>query len=165
MPDEADPRAPEYRSVLSRLRGHAERMPDKICLHAIDQGSEMTWGQLYRVCNQIAGALSDRGIGANDRVVVLTDNSLENLILYYGIQRHGATFCTVNVDINREHLGEIIGRLAPFDAKTLAKECLKSWTLTSGMPAASRIAAHSSLNSAIGASGPRPGTALSRRRT
>ena len=113
MPDETDPQAPEYRSVLTRLRGHAESMPDKVCLHAIDQGSEMTWGQLYRVCNQIAGALSERGIGANDRVVVLTDNSLENLILYYGIQRHGATFCTVNVEINRAHLREIIDRLAP----------------------------------------------------
>ncbi|MGZ0246284.1 MAG: AMP-binding protein, partial [Alphaproteobacteria bacterium] len=54
-----------------------------------------------------------QGIGANDRILVLTDNSLENLILYFGIQRHGATFCTVNVDINAHHMREIIDRLAP----------------------------------------------------
>ena len=86
-----------YRSVAERLRGHAETMPDKVALHSIDQGSEITWGGLFGACNQVAAALAERGIGANDRVVVLTDNSLENLILYYGVQRHGATFCTVNV--------------------------------------------------------------------
>jgi acyl-CoA synthetase (AMP-forming)/AMP-acid ligase II len=102
-----------YCSVAERLRGHAETMPDKVALHSIDQGSEITWGGLFGACNQVAAALAERGIGANDRVVVLTDNSLENLILYYGVQRHGATFCTVNVEINREHLREIVARLEP----------------------------------------------------
>ena len=64
----------EYHSVLTRLRGHAERAPDKLCLHAIDQNSGITWGGLYGACNQIAAALAARGIAANDRIVVLTDN-------------------------------------------------------------------------------------------
>ena len=91
MPDSSEPQAPEYRSVLTRLREHARRMPDKACLVSIDQGSEITWGGLHAACNQVAGALAARKIRANDRVVVLTDNSLENLILYYGVQRYGAT--------------------------------------------------------------------------
>ena len=113
MPDGPEPQAPEYQSVLTRLRSHAECMPDKPALISIDQGSEITWGGLYAACNQVAGALAARGIRANDRVVVLTDNSLENLILYFGVQRYGATFCTVNVEINREHLREIVERLEP----------------------------------------------------
>ncbi len=108
-----EPQAPEYRSVLTRLRDHARRMPDKACLVSIDQGSELTWGGLHAACNQVAGALAARNIRANDRVVVLTDNSLENLILYYGVQRYGASFCTVNVEINRAHLSEIVARLEP----------------------------------------------------
>ena len=103
----------EYCSVLTRLRGHAERAPDKVCLQSIDQQSEITWGGLYEVCNRIAAALAARGIAANDRIVVLTDNSLENLILYYAIQRFGATFCTVNIEINRAHLHEIVARCDP----------------------------------------------------
>lgn len=111
---DAEPMAvPEYRSVLTRLRANAQATPDKPALISIDQGSEITWDGLYRACNQVAGALAARGLKANDRVVVLTDNSLENLILYYGVQRFGATFCTVNVEINREHLREIVGRLSP----------------------------------------------------
>ncbi len=113
MSDRSEPEAPEYRSVLTRLRAHAERTPDKVCLRSIDQDSAITWEGLYGACNQVAGALAARGIKANDRVVVLTDNSLENLILYYGVQRYGATFCTVNVEINQEHLREIVTRLDP----------------------------------------------------
>ena len=103
----------EYKSVLDRLRAHADAMGDKPCLVSIDQGTEITWGGLLDVCNRIAGALAARGIGTNDRVCVLTDNSLENLILYFAVQRYGATFCTVNVEINAEHLREIVERLEP----------------------------------------------------
>jgi acyl-CoA synthetase (AMP-forming)/AMP-acid ligase II len=113
MSDKSETGAPEYRSVLARLRAHAERIPDKVCLQSIDQDSAITWKGLYDACNQVAGALAARGIKANDRVVVLTNNSLENLILYFGVQRYGATFCTVNVEINQEHLREIVTRLDP----------------------------------------------------
>lgn len=114
-PGTTHPPAPDirYRSVLEMLRGHARRAPDQPCLISIDQGASLTWHQLYRLSNKLSAWLHDRAIGANDRVLVLTDNSLENLILYYGIQRHGATFCTVNVDINANHLQEIIARLNP----------------------------------------------------
>ena len=113
MADGSEPLVPEYRSVLTRLRDHAETMPDKVCLVSIDQGSELTWSGLHAACNQVAGALAARKIRANDRIIVLTDNSLENLILYYGVQRYGTTFCTVNVEINRAHLNEIVDRLEP----------------------------------------------------
>ena len=101
-----------YRSVLSMIREHARRAPGQDCLVAIDQNTALTWQQLYRLTNKLAAWLHARDIGANDRILVLTDNSLENLILYFGIQRHGATFCTVNVDINANHMREIIDRLS-----------------------------------------------------
>tara|TARA_R110000868_G_scaffold55460_10_gene172564 strand:- start:3545 stop:5140 length:1596 start_codon:yes stop_codon:yes gene_type:complete len=109
------PPAPDirYRSILSMIREHATRAPDQECLIAIDQDLSLTWRQLYRLTNKLSAWLHARNIGANDRVLVLTDNSLENLILYYGVQRHGATFCTVNVDINANHMREIIERLNP----------------------------------------------------
>lgn len=102
-----------YRSVLEMIRDHARRAPGQTCLVSIDQAASLTWQQLYRLTNKLSAWLHARGIGANDRVLVLTDNSLENLVLYYGVQRHGATFCTVNVDINANHLREIVGRLDP----------------------------------------------------
>ena len=102
-----------YASVHELLRTNADRTPERVCLHSIDQDRSLTWNELYRLTNRLAGFLADEGIGANDRVVVLTDNSLENLVLYYGVQRHGATFCTVNAEINRTHIREMIERLKP----------------------------------------------------
>jgi acyl-coenzyme A synthetase/AMP-(fatty) acid ligase len=102
-----------YRCVLDLVRANAERARDQVCLHSIDQGTSLTWGQLLALSNRLSGYLAEKGIGANDRVCVLTDNSLENLALYYGVQRHGATLCTVNVEINATHLAEMLRRLAP----------------------------------------------------
>ena len=102
-----------YCSVLAMIRQHAKARPYQDCLVAIDQNVSITWQQLYRLTNKLSAWLHDRDIGANDRVLVLTDNSLENLILYFGVQRHGATFCTVNVDINANHIREMISRLSP----------------------------------------------------
>ena len=102
-----------YRSVLELLRGNATRAPDHICLYSIDQDASLSWGQLYRLTNRLARFLNEKGVGANDRIAVLTDNSIENLVLYYGVQRHGATFCTINVEINAAHLRETLERLQP----------------------------------------------------
>ena len=101
------------RDVLDLIRGHAARAPDKVFLRSIDQGGALTWDQLFRLSNQVSRFLAARGIGANDRVVVLTENSLENLILYFSVLRHGATFCTVNVEVNAGHVREMIARLEP----------------------------------------------------
>ena len=116
MPQSAlPPTAPEiqYRSILAMICEHADRSPDQDCLISIGQGISLTWRQLYRLTNKLSAWLHAHAIGPNDRILVLTDNSLENLILYYGIQRHGATFCTVNVDINANHMQEIIGEGHP----------------------------------------------------
>lgn len=109
------PPAPDirYRSILAMIRENAERAPAQDCLVAIEQDTALTWRQLHRITNKLSAWLHERNIGANDRVLVLTENSLENLILYFGVQRHGATFCTVNVDINANHMREIIERLNP----------------------------------------------------
>ena len=116
MTDTVPPPPPaitDYRSVLTMIREHAHRTPAQDCLVAIDQNTALTWQQLYRLTNKLSAWLHSQGIGANDRVLALTDNSLENLLLYYGVQRHGATFCTVNIDINAHHMREIIDRLNP----------------------------------------------------
>jgi acyl-coenzyme A synthetase/AMP-(fatty) acid ligase len=103
-----------FSRVSELIERHAKRAPDAPCLVSIDQNdATLTWGQLRRLTNKLSAWLHARGIVANDRILVLTDNSLENLVLYYGVQRHGATFCTVNVEINANHMREIIKRLDP----------------------------------------------------
>ena len=130
-----DPPQVSYRSVLTMLRDNSQKTPDQTCLISIQQNKSLTWRQLYILTNKLSAWLHEQNISANDRILVLTNNSLENLILYYGIQRHGATFCTVNVDINTNHMREILKRLAPsivlwadeLDLKNIESEAPCRW--------------------------------------
>jgi len=119
------PAAPDqnrYRSVASMLREHAEIRRDKPFIVAVDQpddeGSDqgarsITLGQLWRLSNRLARFLADKGIGAGGRIAVLTDNRLEMPVLYYAIQRYGAAFCTINMEVNASHVREMLDRIAP----------------------------------------------------
>ena len=52
-----------------------------------------------------------RGVGAGGRVAVLTDNRLEMPLLYFALQRYGAAFCTINVEVNAANLREMLTRI------------------------------------------------------
>ncbi len=54
-----------------------------------------------------------RGLGANDRVALLANNSIEHLVCYFGVMAYGATICTVHVEMNRNQLDNIFARLKP----------------------------------------------------
>lgn len=130
------PNAPDqqtrYRGVGELLRAHAERAPEQVFLHSVDQDTSITFGEIHRLANRLAELFAGMGIGANDRIAVLADNSLEMLILYYAILRHGATFCTINVEINASHLREMLERLEP--KLVLWDEALDSDTVGVGAP-------------------------------
>ncbi len=102
-----------FLTVASQLAANVARTPDKPALICVDDGRALSWAELGGWVARVGHLLRAMGIGANDRVAVLGDNSLENLILYYGIQAHGATYCTVNVEVNRHHLQEMLDRIAP----------------------------------------------------
>jgi len=95
------------------IREHAKNAPKQACLVSIEQKKSLTWRQLYNLSNRLSAWLHEMHILANDRILVLSKNSLENLFLYFGIQRHGATFCAVNIDINANHIAELVSRLEP----------------------------------------------------
>jgi acyl-CoA synthetase (AMP-forming)/AMP-acid ligase II len=105
--------AEHEKTIRSVLSARAARMPDKVFVHAIDQGRDLTYGQLWRLGNRIAQALAARGIGVNDRVLMLSENSVEFVAVFLGVIRAGATIATANVEMNRAHLAEIVRAVAP----------------------------------------------------
>ena len=107
------PVADPYQPFHSILAAHAGRHPDKAFLHAIADDRAITYGALFATANRIASFLRERKFAANDRVMVLAGNSIEMVAAYFGVLRHGATVCTVNVEMNEAHLGEIVDALAP----------------------------------------------------
>ena len=78
-----------------------------------DDGRTVSYGQLRDVTRRIASLLQERGLGRNDRVALLANNSIEHLICYFGVMAYGATICTVHVEMNRNQLDNIFARLAP----------------------------------------------------
>ena len=57
--------------------------------------------------------LRERGLGPNDRVALLSNNSIEHLLCYFGVMAAGATICTIHVEMNRNQLDNIFARLKP----------------------------------------------------
>ena len=62
---------------------------------------------------RFATLLRERGLGRNDRVALLANNSIEHLLCYFGVMAAGATVCTVHIEMNRNQLGNIFERLRP----------------------------------------------------
>jgi long-chain acyl-CoA synthetase len=95
---------------IARAAAHA---PQKAWVIAVDDGRTVDYARLRETTGRFATFLTRRGIGPNDRVALLADNSIEQLLCYFGVMAAGATVCTVHVEMNRNQLGGILDRLKP----------------------------------------------------
>jgi acyl-coenzyme A synthetase/AMP-(fatty) acid ligase len=84
-------------------------LPDLIALHGKWRGARMaliegerrlTWREFERETARAAGGLKMLGLSAGDRVAVLMDNSLEMVVLLFGILRFGGVAVPLNVSIS-----------------------------------------------------------------
>ena len=91
----------------------AESAPDKPYIVSADDGRRVPYDRLRESVARFATFLAERGLGPNDRVALLANNSIEHLVCYLGVMASGATICTVHVEMNRNQLGNIFGRLKP----------------------------------------------------
>jgi len=91
----------------------AARAPQKPWVIAADDGRTVDYAHLCEFAGRFATWLKRRGIGPNDRVALLANNSIEQLLCYFGVMAAGATVCTVHVEMNRNQLGGILDRLKP----------------------------------------------------
>jgi len=91
----------------------AARAPDKPWLVSADDGRTVSYRMLQETTGRIAALLRARNLGANSRVALLANNSLEHLLCYLGVMAYGATVCTVHVEMNRNQLDNILMRLKP----------------------------------------------------
>jgi acyl-coenzyme A synthetase/AMP-(fatty) acid ligase len=87
--------------------------PDKPWVVSADDGRTVSYGQLRDAVGRFATFLRQRDIGPNDRVALLANNSIEQLLCYFGVMAAGATVCTIHVEMNRNQLGNIFARLKP----------------------------------------------------
>jgi acyl-CoA synthetase (AMP-forming)/AMP-acid ligase II len=91
----------------------AARTPQKPWVIAADDGRTVDYAGLRMITGRFARFLATYGIGPNDRVALLADNSIEQLLSYFGVMVAGATVCTIHVEMNRNQLPGILDRLKP----------------------------------------------------
>src|ERR1700730_6746354 len=89
------------------------RAPDKPRVVWADDGRTVSYGALRDSIGHFATLLRQRGLGPNDRVALLANNSIEQLLCYFGVMANGATLCTIHVEMNRNQLDNIFERLKP----------------------------------------------------
>ena len=91
----------------------ARRAPDKPWVVSAEDGRSVSYGAAARHRRPLRRIAARRGLGRNDRVALLANNSIEHLLCYFGVMAAGATVCTVHIEMNRNQLGNIFERLKP----------------------------------------------------
>jgi long-chain acyl-CoA synthetase len=82
------------RSLAELVRSSAAEHPDKPAL--IHRDSTVTWGELDALVDRAAAGLHARVPGRGDRVGILLPNSVEFVVVYFGILRAGLVAVPLN---------------------------------------------------------------------
>ncbi|HSV22785.1 MAG TPA: class I adenylate-forming enzyme family protein [Xanthobacteraceae bacterium] len=96
-----------YRPVAELFAQYRERDPAKTAIVDLDSNSAIAFGELDRITTDIAALLKSRGVTKGSRVLLLSDESLEKLLLWFGIWRLGAVVCPLNIEINEKVLADL----------------------------------------------------------
>jgi acyl-CoA synthetase (AMP-forming)/AMP-acid ligase II len=74
----------------------------------IEEGRRLSWHQFERETARAAHGLAALGLSSGDRVAVLMDNSLEMVVLLFGILRFGAVAVPLNISIGEDAVARMI---------------------------------------------------------
>jgi len=96
-----------YRPVAELFAQYRDRDPAKTAIVDLDSNSAIAFGELDRITTDIAALLKSHGVTKGSRVLLLSDESLEKLLLWFGIWRLGAVVCPLNVEINEKVLADL----------------------------------------------------------
>ena len=101
----------DTQTTLGLLRDRAERFGDRV--YASFDHQKLTVGGLYDQVRQTAARLSIQGISRGDRVAVMLDNHLDNLVLFFALIWVGAVHVPVNTRLRHSSLEYVIEHAEP----------------------------------------------------
>lgn len=102
-----------YRDFHGILSENGQRLGSKVYILSVDQGKQITFDQMNRRSNQVANFLRDREVKKDDRISLIGTNTIETMILFYGILRYGAIVNPINYQESRENIHHILKRVKP----------------------------------------------------
>ncbi len=102
-----------YQPIAELLATYRARDPRKTAIVDLDENSAIAFGDLAQVVTDIAADLKRRGIAKGDRVLLLSDECLEKLLIWLGVWRIGAVVCPLNIEINEKMMVELTRSVNP----------------------------------------------------
>jgi acyl-coenzyme A synthetase/AMP-(fatty) acid ligase len=102
-----------YQPIADLFTRFSARDPHKTALVDLDQNSSISFGELDRTVRDIAALLKSRGIEKGSRVLLLSDECLEKLLIWFGAWRIGAVICPLNVEINENVMVDLTRAVNP----------------------------------------------------
>lgn len=101
------------------LAASAERHPEKTALVCGEQ--RLSYGELDRLADRLAGAFAAGGVRRGDRVVVHMDNGWPAVVAIFAVLKAGAVFSPVNPSIKADKLAYILKNCRPAAIVTEAR--------------------------------------------
>jgi acyl-CoA synthetase (AMP-forming)/AMP-acid ligase II len=102
-----------YSPVAELLAKYRVRDPDKIALVDLDQGSQISFGELDAIATDIAAGLKLQGIRKGDKVLLLSHENLEKILIWLGAWRLGAVICPFDPEINEKQMAALTATVDP----------------------------------------------------
>lgn len=88
--------------VVDILGATAARVPHKVAL--VCQKRRLTYAELDRASDALAGALASRGVARGDRVLVLGENTVETATAFWGVLKANAVVSLVSPQTKADKL-------------------------------------------------------------
>jgi acyl-coenzyme A synthetase/AMP-(fatty) acid ligase len=121
-----------YLPLADLLAKYRRRDPDKLALVDVDRGRSISFGALDRAVTDIAAALKERGVQKGSRVLLLSVENFEKLLLWLGIWRIGAVVVPLDIELNAAFVADLVTATRPVLA--LVHNELDGHTLMGGKP-------------------------------
>jgi long-chain acyl-CoA synthetase len=100
----------DWSDVIER---NGRNLEDKVYIDSLDQGKNITFGEMNLYCNRMASFLKERQIRSGDRVTLIGKNTIETLIIYFGVLKCGAIANPIFFEESEEDLYRIVNMVRP----------------------------------------------------
>ena len=102
-----------YKDWSAIIEEHGRDLASKVFIESLDQGKRVTYRMMNEYCNRVAGFLREKQTKVSDRVTLIGKNSIETMIIYYGILKYGAVVNPIFFEESEENLYRIINMVKP----------------------------------------------------
>jgi non-ribosomal peptide synthetase component E (peptide arylation enzyme) len=93
-------------TLADAFRRNADQVPNKIAY--VDDHSQVTWGEVWRISGEVASGLARRGVGRGDVLAVQLPNRIEFVFVLAAVVRLGAVFCQFPPDYRAREIEFIL---------------------------------------------------------